>query len=923
MALVVVADASMADETQWARTLETISTGVVSIQVDSVRAFDTEWNLSSQATGFVVDWEQGFILTNRHVVTPGPVTSQAVFLNHEEVELKPVYRDPVHDFGFYRFDPAALRFIKPHQFTLSPEKVQVGREIRVIGNDAGEQISILAGTLAKLDRQAPDYGRGNYSDFNTFYLQAASGTSGGSSGSPVVDIDGDVLALNAGGASAAASSFFLPLDRVTRALNLLRQGKEVSRGTLRTVFVHRPYDELRRLGLAPDTESMVRRAQPRQIGMLVVDQVVPGGSAEKVLQPGDILVRVNGELLTSFAPLEAILDDSVGQVVRLQVQRGGVVAEHQLTVENLHDITPHRFLEMSDAVLHTLSYQQARHLNTPVAGVFVANPGYMFSAAAIPRGSVITGVNGETVTSLEDLARIIATAADGERVMIRFYTFDEPQTPKLGSVQVDRRWYPARSCKRDDVAGIWPCQDLPEVGRAPPPAPASTRFMANGDSRLKKIAASLVLVNFDMPFTISGVSDRHFFGTGIVVDTRRGLVVVDRNTVPVALGDVNITFAGTIEVPGRVEYVHPLHNLALVSYDPALIGDTPVQAASFSAGKVSDGDEIWVVGLKRNSKPFIQKTQVATVDALSLPLSRTLRFRESNVEVINLVNAPAEVDGALIDSKARILAHWSSFAYQAGGQELEQVNLGLPADIVQEMVQFARERRDLRSLEAELALLPLSGARQLDLPGEWVDKLESHSPGRRNALQIVRLVAGSPAEQLLKPGDVLLALDGKVVNQFREIETGVQGRAQVQVTLWRAGKLLDLEVATVPLNGEGIDRVVSWAGALLQPPHRALAVQRGITPEGVYVAFFAYGSPASRYGLFAGRRIVEVDGHPTLDLDAFLSRVADKRHRDSVRIKTITWNNRVEVITLKLDKHYWPAYELRRGDAQWQRRMLD
>jgi len=66
-----------------------------------------------------------------------------------------------------------------------------------------------------------------------------------------------------------------------------------------------------------------------------------------------------------------------------------------------------------------------------------------------------------------------------------------------------------------------------------------------------------------------------------------------------------------------------------------------------------------------------------------------------------------------------------------------------------------------------------------------------------------------------------------------------------------------------------------------------------------------------------------VDGHPTLDLDAFLSRVADKRHRDSVRIKTITWNNRVEVITLKLDKHYWPAYELRRGDAQWQRRMLD
>ena len=114
----VVSVTAWGETPDWSETLERISSGVVSLKIDATRAFDTELNQTSQATGFIVDAENGLILTNRHVVTPGPVRAVALFLNQEEVSLTPVYRDPVHDFGLFRFDPAALRYIKPVELSL-------------------------------------------------------------------------------------------------------------------------------------------------------------------------------------------------------------------------------------------------------------------------------------------------------------------------------------------------------------------------------------------------------------------------------------------------------------------------------------------------------------------------------------------------------------------------------------------------------------------------------------------------------------------------------------------------------------------------------------------------------------------------------------------------------------------------------------
>ena len=105
--------------------------------------------------------------------------------------------------------------------------------------------------------------------------------------------------------------------------------------------------------------------------------------------------------------------------------------------------------------------------------------------------------------------------------------------------------------------------------------------------------------------------------------------------------------------------------------------------ASFNVEPLAPGDEVLVVGMKADHQLTRQESIVASVDPMILPLSRTLRFRDSNIETVNLVNAPDDFDGVLVDRRGRVLSTWSSFMVQSGN-ESAQFNRGIPSELVAE-----------------------------------------------------------------------------------------------------------------------------------------------------------------------------------------------------------------------------------------------
>ncbi|KAJ1665346.1 hypothetical protein IW140_001485 [Coemansia sp. RSA 1813] len=913
----VVSDVtSLRDVPKWQEATEAALAGIVAVRASQPISFDTDYVTCFNATGFIIDAERGIILTNRHVVGAGPFVGEAIMYDHEEVEVRGIYRDPIHDFGFLQFDPKRVKYMKMVEIPLAPEEARVGIDVRIIGNDAGEKLSILAGSISRIDRNAPDYGTYTYNDFNTFYIQSASNLSGGSSGSPVIDIHGNAVALQAGGRTNEATNFFLPLDRVKRAYEFIKEGKSVPRGTVQMKFTYSPFDDVRRLGLPEEIEAMVRRVRPGGIGMLVAVTVLPNGPGSVAgLEEGDILISINGKIVTHFVTLEEILDDNVGNTLRLVVNRGGTDIEVDVAVEDMHEITPSRMVTYGDTIVNNLSYQLANSFNRPVCGIYAAFAGTLLSPFSDNVGILIDSIDSKPVNNVDEFVDVIKAIPDRSYVNVVFYYIHDKSAKHTVLTQILRQWNSLRIYTRNDKTGLWDCKKIPDYPKPCDITPTDVKFPTmEGDvpKGVADLVRSIVRVRCYMPIATEGNYDGEWSSYGVVVDAEKGLVIVSRRTVQVSLCELSLIVADSVFIPAKLLFLHPTHNIAIIQYDPKHLGATDIYAAPLSEKPLKQGDETRMVTQSRFGGPVCIKTVVSGVAPASIRESTEPRWRCINTEVIHLESQSVKSHGfgLLSDEKGNVQGLYMSCMKEDNKDMKIAINV---CDIMPAVAPLQKGMSPaLRCLNVEVEARPFIAARVAGLSDERLQELQQGMSSTALVFRIKKVENLSTAYKVLNELDYIISINGKLMRELSDLN--IQYTQQnLEIVVLRDKKEITLQVDTMDYD-KGVNKIVSWSGATFQAPHKAVLQQTRVVPSGVYCTNVANGSPACQYSLESCNWITHVNGEKITDIDSFERAVRACADGTYVRIKTDVFEIR-KVYSVKTCYHYWPTQTLVRDDS--------
>jgi S1-C subfamily serine protease len=305
---------------------QAVTPSVVSITVEGVGGQDLPFGgPGPQREGLgsgVIYREDGYILTNHHVIN-GAETVRVRLSSGEVFDAEVVGSDPLNDLAVLTIDEEGL---PPIEIRPEDEPLVVGETVVAIGSPFGLDGSVTSGIISALNRDLtiPDEQEGVGLTIPSI-VQTDAAINPGNSGGALVDARGRLVGINTailtGTGANQGVGFAVPADQAISAADQL----------IEVGFVRHPLLGVTGEDITPElAEEFGLDANQ---GAVVVEVQPDTGAAEAGVEPGDIIIEVDGETLSTMSELVALVRErEPGDELTLSIVRGGEPLEIDVTL---------------------------------------------------------------------------------------------------------------------------------------------------------------------------------------------------------------------------------------------------------------------------------------------------------------------------------------------------------------------------------------------------------------------------------------------------------------------------------------------------------------------------------------------------------------------------------------------------------------
>lgn len=374
---------------------------------------EREYTVPIQALGSgVIISKEGYIITNNHVVQNAD-TIEVELYDGTEQRAKLIGTDPRTDLAVVKIDPSPE--MKYAKFGNS-DKVKVGEWVIAIGSPRGLDWTVTAGIISAKNRSNIGVlGPTGFEDF----IQTDAAINPGNSGGPLINLEGEVIGVNALIVSASQGSeglgFAVPSNMAMAISDSLIKRGKVVRGYLGVSIQDVTSDMAKSMNLEKGFK-----------GVIIAD-VGPNTPASKAgIQQGDIVIKYNGERIegvSQFRNLVAATEPKT--IATLTVLRNGKELDIEVKIGELEEIEEQAKAKESSEPLgltvEKVTPDIARDLGLrSSSGVIVTRveQGSAADRARIERGDIIYRVGNRAANEPEEFSALVAEASKEGKVML-------------------------------------------------------------------------------------------------------------------------------------------------------------------------------------------------------------------------------------------------------------------------------------------------------------------------------------------------------------------------------------------------------------------------------------------------------------------------------------------------------------------------